>query len=153
MSESTQIHRNNEGFTSQTTNTYQKPQTPTPVIWKTVHTLTLVYRVFSYLTEFRKLCLKWTCFVRCPPQRDPILSFSHTFLPKNARIGGRRPSPTDRRPPQWEILDPKYRSKTLQGIELKTIRSLPNQYKFLNRKTSFLFIYHVGKFRCCANIH
>ena len=40
-----------------------------------------------------------------PPQQDPILSFSHMFLPKSTHIGGRHP-PTARRPPQREILDP-----------------------------------------------
>ena len=30
---------------------------------------------------------------RTPPLRDPILSFSHTFSPKSAHIGGPRPSP------------------------------------------------------------
>ena len=34
-----------------------------------------------------------------PPQQDPFLSFSHMFLLKSVRIGGRRP-------PQREILDP-----------------------------------------------
>ena len=34
-------------------------------------------------------------------QRDPILSFSHTFPPKSARVGGQRP--------QREILDPQLR--------------------------------------------
>ena len=28
-----------------------------------------------------------------PPQQDPILLFSHTFLPKSANVGGRRPPP------------------------------------------------------------
>ena len=28
-----------------------------------------------------------------PPQQDQILSFSHTFLPKSAHVGGRRPLP------------------------------------------------------------
>ena len=26
-----------------------------------------------------------------PPQQDPILSFSHTFLPKSTHVGGRCP--------------------------------------------------------------
>ena len=33
-----------------------------------------------------------------PLQRVPILSFSHTFLPKSAHVGGQRPQ-TGRRPP------------------------------------------------------
>ena len=41
-----------------------------------------------------------------PPERDPILSFLHTFSPKSARIGGRRPPlPWLGAPPQREILD------------------------------------------------
>ena len=39
-----------------------------------------------------------------PPQRDSVLSFLHTFLPKSARIGGRRPQLVVA--PQREILDP-----------------------------------------------
>ena len=42
------------------------------------------------------------CRVHAPPW-DPILSFSHTFLPKSTRVGG--PPPTDPRPLR-EILDP-----------------------------------------------
>ena len=34
-----------------------------------------------------------------PPQQDPFLSFSHTFLPKSVCIGGQHSH-------QWEILDP-----------------------------------------------
>ena len=34
-----------------------------------------------------------------PPQQDPILSFSHMFLPKSTHVGGRCPPPR-------EILDP-----------------------------------------------
>ena len=39
------------------------------------------------------------------PQQDPFLLFSHTFLLKNVRIGGRLP-PNGSAPPQREILDP-----------------------------------------------
>ena len=39
------------------------------------------------------------------PLRDPILSFSHTFSPKSARVTGPRPSLTGPRPLR-EILDP-----------------------------------------------
>ena len=42
---------------------------------------------------------------RTPPKQDPILSFSHPFLPKSAHVGGQCP-PTAPYPPQWEILDP-----------------------------------------------
>ena len=38
------------------------------------------------------------CCQCMPPQQDPFLSFSHTFLPKSVRVGGWCP-------PQWEILD------------------------------------------------
>ena len=42
-----------------------------------------------------------------PPQQDPFLSFSHMFLLKSVRIGGRHPSNGSvPPPPQWEILDP-----------------------------------------------
>ena len=43
-----------------------------------------------------------------PPQQDPFLSFSHTFLPKSVHVRGQRPPspPMGRRPPQREILDP-----------------------------------------------
>ena len=41
-----------------------------------------------------------------PPQQDPILLFSHMFLPKSAHIGGQRPPPQRFGVPQWEILDP-----------------------------------------------
>ena len=34
-----------------------------------------------------------------PPQQDPILSFLHTFLPKSAHIGGRRPPKGSAPPP------------------------------------------------------
>ena len=54
------------------------------------------------------------------PQQDPILSFSHVFLPKSAPVGGQRP-------PQREILDPK-------GL------SYPNTYKI-----STIFQYIIGK--------
>ena len=40
-----------------------------------------------------------------PPERDPILSYLHLFLPKSAHIGGRRPT-NGSEPYQWEILDP-----------------------------------------------
>ena len=40
-----------------------------------------------------------------PSKHDPIIPFSHTFLPKSARVGGRRPSMGRRPPPQREILD------------------------------------------------
>ena len=37
------------------------------------------------------------------PRRNPILSFSHTFSPKSARVGGRRAPPTNGlAPPQQE---------------------------------------------------
>ena len=40
------------------------------------------------------------------PQRDPVISFLHMFSPKSARVGGRRPSPSNgSAPPQPEILD------------------------------------------------
>ena len=39
----------------------------------------------------------------CVDQWDPILSFSHAFLPKSTLIRGRHP-PMDQRP-QWEIMD------------------------------------------------
>ena len=39
-----------------------------------------------------------------PPQQDPFLSFSHTFLLKNVCAGGWHP-PNGSAPPQWEILD------------------------------------------------
>ena len=39
------------------------------------------------------------------PQRDPILSFSHTFLPKSTHVRGWH-SPNGLAPPQREILDP-----------------------------------------------
>ena len=32
------------------------------------------------------------------PQRDSILSYLHTFLPKSARVGGRRPPPPNGNP-------------------------------------------------------
>ena len=38
------------------------------------------------------------------PQQDPILSFSHIFLPKSMRVRGRRPHGSVA--PQQEILDP-----------------------------------------------
>ena len=40
------------------------------------------------------------------PPCYPVLSFSHTFLPKSARVGGRRPASNGSAPLQWEILDP-----------------------------------------------
>ena len=39
-----------------------------------------------------------------PPQQDPILSFSHMFLPKITHVRGWCP-PNSSVPPQWEILD------------------------------------------------
>ena len=39
------------------------------------------------------------------PLWDPILSFSHTFSPKSAHVGGPCP-PNGCMPPLWEILDP-----------------------------------------------
>ena len=46
--------------------------------------------------------IQWRIQFRIPPpapfQKDPIFSFSHTFLPKSTRVGSRFP-PTGRRPP------------------------------------------------------
>ena len=44
------------------------------------------------------------CPAHAPPW-DPILSFSHTFLPKSAHVGGPCP-PNGCMPLLWEILDP-----------------------------------------------
>ena len=41
-----------------------------------------------------------------PPQQDPILSFSQTFLLKSKCIGGGHPPPQFVSTPQQEILDP-----------------------------------------------
>ena len=35
------------------------------------------------------------CQCAPPPQQDPILSFSHTFLPKSAKVGGWCPPPME----------------------------------------------------------
>ena len=46
----------------------------------------------------------------CPPIRDPILSYSHTFSPKRARLGGPRSL--------REILDPPLTQKMLKSSRL-----------------------------------
>ena len=47
---------------------------------------------------------------------DQILSFSHTFSLKSARIGGPRP-PNGCTPPLWEILDPPLHCHRQMGVQ------------------------------------
>ena len=65
---------------------------------------------------------------RMPSQQDPILSFSHTYLPKSARVRGLHASQWLGTPhPQWEILDLPListLSKMCTHYSLHTLRSL-----------------------------
>ena len=60
----------------------------------------------------------WIYIQNLPPHtpiRDPILSFSHTFSPKSARIGGQCPPQNGSMPtPPREILDPPLQIVTLR---------------------------------------
>ena len=62
------------------------------------------YRQINYKTITLIGGSRGACWVHTPLW-DPILLFSHTFLPKRTCIGGPCPPLTGPCPPPWEILD------------------------------------------------
>ena len=99
---------------------------------KSVHAITMITTARTNSFHWR---IQGGAASACPPtQRDPILSYSHTFPPKSAHIGGRCPPP----PPNGKswIRHCHFKVNSVNGIFPPTETSLP-KLKGRHNKTSY----------------